>query len=201
MRDQVDPLLAQRNAASSALKAGQADFGKELKAANAAYDKYNAALKKPGAVGLDATRQALRAQLGALSSHGQALSKDAAALAALNARLYGLNSALNDLQADPVYAVQDEQSAAGVVAAMASQLDKKSSLAQADAASKQKLAAQLAASKAPDPLKLKQATADAAAAKARSKRRARRRRGRQGHQRASRAHSEGGRRARRRSRA
>jgi hypothetical protein len=168
VRAKLDPLIAQRTAASAALKAGQAAFGKELGAANAAYDGYKAALKKPGAIGVDTTRQALRAQLDALASHGQALAKDAAAIAALDARLSGLFGELHDTDAMVVFPVQDLKSAAEVVASMSSQLDELASKLQAEAMSKQKAAAALAASKAPDKPKLAAATREAALAKARS---------------------------------
>lgn len=164
-RAQIEPLVAQRTSAATALKSGQADFAKELQAARAAYDKYTADSKKPGAVGLDATRQSLRAQFLAVSTRGQALGKDAAAITALDARLSALGMQLQDPAFEIVFIVQDLKSLTGVLDSMSSQLAKTASKEQADATSKQKTADKLKASASADKSKLAAANRDAASAK------------------------------------
>ncbi|MEI9952958.1 MAG: hypothetical protein WDO74_29275 [Pseudomonadota bacterium] len=91
-RAKLEPLASKRTSATAALKAGQADFAKELKLAVAAYDKYKAAAKKPGAVGLEGTRQALSAQFGSAVQHGKSLANDAAALSALDTQILGFSA-------------------------------------------------------------------------------------------------------------
>ena len=154
LRAQLEPLAAKRASAANALKAGQAEFAKELKAARAAYDKYSADSKKPGAVGLDVTRHTLRAQFLAVSKHGQALSKDATAIATLDARLSAVSEPLHDTALMIVFAQQDLTSLALVLDSMSTQLAKAASKAQAELSSRQKALDNLKASASPDKAKL-----------------------------------------------
>ncbi|MEO8901231.1 MAG: hypothetical protein ABI488_06095 [Polyangiaceae bacterium] len=165
LRAQIEPLATRRTAAVAALKTRQTDFDKGLRAARSAYDKYAAAAKKPGAVGLDATPETLRAQFSAAASYGQALSKDEAAIAALEVRLHALNNQLTDTDTQVIFSLQDIKSAAGVVDSMASQLATNATKQQGDAASKQKVADKLKASLKSDPTKLAAATHAAVQAK------------------------------------
>lgn len=86
-RAKIEPLAAKQKLAAAELKKGQTAFDKEYKAARAASAKLDLLLAKPGAVGIDATREAVRAQFDAAAKHGAALARDFAAIQALEAQM------------------------------------------------------------------------------------------------------------------
>lgn len=160
LRITIEPLAAKRSSAAAALKTGQAELAKELKLARAAYDEYKAASNKPGAVGLDAARQALTAQFSAAESRGQTLAQDAARTDAIDSQLATL---IGGDQEGPWFSValaaKDSKDAKTVIDALNVQLAKAAAKQQGEALAKDK-----AATKDKTPLAAK----EAAAAKTRS---------------------------------
>lgn len=86
-RAKVEAVAAKQKLAASELKKGQTAFDAEYKAARAASAKLDLLRAKPGAVGIDATREAVRAQFEAAAKHGAALARDFAAIQALEAQM------------------------------------------------------------------------------------------------------------------
>lgn len=86
-RATIEPLAAKQKLAAAELKKGQAAFEKKHKDARAAQAKLNQLLAKPGATGIDAAREALRAQFADVAQHGAALATDASALETLQTQM------------------------------------------------------------------------------------------------------------------
>lgn len=86
-RGKIEPPATKQKLAAAELKKGQTAFDKEYTAARAASAKLDLLVAKPGAVGIDATREAVRAQFDAAAQHGAALAREAAAIASLEAQM------------------------------------------------------------------------------------------------------------------
>lgn len=141
LRAKIEPLATQRKAASAALKSGQESFAKGLSAARSARAKFEAAVKKPGAVGLDAAREAVYAQFDSASKHGESLAKEAAAVQALEQELSTLVSDAGSARLTISLAALDSKDAKSLTESLSAQLAKSATKLQVEATAKQKLAA------------------------------------------------------------
>ncbi len=140
LRAKVEPLAAQRKAVAAGLKTAKTEFANRSRLARAAYDKHKAAIKKPGAVGLEESRKAVFAELEAVTRRGQALAKDTAALAELEGQLTKWLGDVDVLRAGIVIAAKDAKEVKTLIDLLTAELGRAATKEKTEAALKEKLA-------------------------------------------------------------